>query len=148
MVISNLSEVFVCTYLEDYDLNSVGPVLKTTNSDRWVEGYTELSFVTLTIQLCRPLKIFQESWKIEKNRKWIKQMVLLLAHMSWIFIFFSRTLGPISIKLGTKQGIQVCSNEGPVLFQGETITKLNHLAYLNQSSHKKFLGEGDSSLFK
>ena len=34
-----------------------------------------------------------------------------------IFIFFSRTTGPISTKLGTKhpwvKGIQVCSNEGP-----------------------------------
>ena len=34
-----------------------------------------------------------------------------------IFIFFSRTTGPISIKLGTKyswmKGIQVCSIEGP-----------------------------------
>ena len=34
-----------------------------------------------------------------------------------IFIFFSRTAGPISTKLGTKhswvKGIQVCPNEGP-----------------------------------
>ena len=37
-----------------------------------------------------------------------------------IFIFFSRTMGLISIKLGTKypwvKGIQVCSNEGPRSF--------------------------------
>ena len=37
-----------------------------------------------------------------------------------IFISFPRTTGPISTKLGTKlpwvKGIQVCSNEGPVLF--------------------------------
>ena len=42
-------------------------------------------------------------------------------------IFFSRTTGPISTKLGIKhprvKGIQVCSNEGPALFQGEIITK-------------------------
>ena len=37
-----------------------------------------------------------------------------------IFIFFSRTTGPISTKLGTKhpwmKWIQVCSNEGPCPF--------------------------------
>ena len=44
-----------------------------------------------------------------------------------IFIFFSRTTGPISTKLGTKhpwvKGIQVCSNEGPYLLKGEIIGK-------------------------
>ena len=44
-----------------------------------------------------------------------------------LFLFFSRTTGPISTKLGTKhllvKEIQVCSNEGPCPFQGEIITK-------------------------
>ena len=44
-----------------------------------------------------------------------------------IFIFFSRTTGPISTKLGTKhprvKGIQVCSNEGPHPFpRGDNYT--------------------------
>ena len=45
---------------------------------------------------------------------------LLLSKYFYIFIFFLRTTGPISIKLGTKhpwvQGIKVCSNEGPCPF--------------------------------
>ena len=44
-----------------------------------------------------------------------------------ILNFFSRTAGPISTKLGTKypwvKGIQVCLNEGLVLFHEELITK-------------------------
>ena len=45
------------------------------------------------------------------------------------FLFSSRTNRPISTKLGTKHlwvkgpGIQVCSEKGDVLFQGEIITK-------------------------
>ena len=42
-------------------------------------------------------------------------------------IFFSRTTGPTATKLGTMpplmKGIQVCSNEGSALVQGEIITK-------------------------
>ena len=42
-------------------------------------------------------------------------------------IFSPRTTGPISTKLGTKAffvgRIQVYSNEGPTLFQGELIKK-------------------------
>ena len=45
----------------------------------------------------------------------------------WKLKIFSRTTEPISTKLGTKhpwvKGIQVYSNEGPALFQGEIITK-------------------------
>ena len=48
-------------------------------------------------------------------------------HWSHFKIFFSRTTEPISTNLGTKQpwlkGIQVCSNEGPALFQRDIITK-------------------------
>ena len=44
-----------------------------------------------------------------------------------IFIFFSRTTGPFSAKLGTKhpwvKGIQFIQMKGPILFQGEIITK-------------------------
>ena len=78
-----------------------------------------------------------------------------------IFIFFSRTTGPISIKRGTKHpwvtGIQERSNEGIRPFQGEIITKIakfknlflqNHLANFNQTWHKTSLGEEDSKLFK
>ena len=39
-----------------------------------------------------------------------------------LFVFFSRTSGPISIKLGTKhplvKGIQICLNEGPRISKG------------------------------
>ena len=78
-----------------------------------------------------------------------------------IFIFFSRTTGPISIKRGTKHpwvtGIQERSNEGIRPFQGEIITKIakfknlflqNHLANFNQTWHKTLLHEEDSKLFK
>ena len=45
-----------------------------------------------------------------------------------LFIFFFRTTGPVSTKLGTKypwvKGIHIYSNEGPRPFQGEVITKL------------------------
>jgi hypothetical protein len=44
-----------------------------------------------------------------------------VVHKKYFKIFFSRTTGPNSIKLGTNhpwvKGIQVCSNEGPGLFQ-------------------------------
>ena len=50
-----------------------------------------------------------------------------MAKIHWrnLKIFFSRTTGPISTKLGTKhpwvKGIQVCSNEGPLPFpRGDT----------------------------
>ena len=59
-------------------------------------------------------------------------------------------------------GIHVCLNKGPALFaRGDnnkivknTLTNFknlilkNHLANFNQTWHKAFLGEGDSSLFK
>ena len=54
----------------------------------------------------------------------------IIAKMHWriLKIFFSRTAGPISTNLSTKypwvKGIPVYSNEGPILFQGEIITKL------------------------
>ena len=76
-------------------------------------------------------------------------------------MFFSRTTEPISTKLGTKhpwvKGIQVCSNEGPYPFpRGDNykIAKIknlllqNHWANFNQTWHKAYLGEGDSSWFK
>ena len=44
-------------------------------------------------------------------------VVLVVVVNFHIFIFFSKTAGPISTKLGTKhpwvKGIQVCANEGP-----------------------------------
>ena len=69
-----------------------------------------------------------------------------------IFIFFSRTTGPISTKFGTKQpwemGIQVCSTEWPRPFpRGEntlsnfkTLLLQNQRANFNQSWHKASLG--------
>ena len=70
-------------------------------------------------------------------------------------IFFSRTTGPVSTKLGTKhpwpwvKGIQVCSNEGPrsllmrvnneILDALETFRKIllqNHRTNFNQTWHK------------
>ena len=83
-----------------------------------------------------------------------------------IFIFFSRTTGPISTKLGTKypwvKGIQVCSNERPRPSQrgdNRELKKINwqllknlllqnHWAYFNQFWHKVSLGEWNSCLFK
>ena len=48
-------------------------------------------------------------------------------HQRLLKIFFSRTLGPISTKVGTKHlwvmGIQSFQVKVPVLFQGEIITK-------------------------
>ena len=48
-------------------------------------------------------------------------------HWQNFIIFFSRTTGPISTKLGTKHplmmGIQVCSNKGPRLFPRGDSTK-------------------------
>ena len=47
-------------------------------------------------------------------------VVVVVVETFHIFIFFSRTTGPISTKFGTKnpwlKGIPVCSNEGPHLF--------------------------------
>ena len=81
-------------------------------------------------------------------------------------MFFFRTTGPILTKRGTKHSfvkrITICSNEGPHPFLRVNyyeITKLhcwnlinllvqNHRANFNQTWHKVFLGEGDSSLFK
>ena len=49
-------------------------------------------------------------------------------------MFISRTTGPISIKLGTKHPwgklIQVCSNEGQPLLQGEI--KIKHQKYTDK----------------
>ena len=60
-------------------------------------------------------------------------------HLRNLKIFFSRTAGPISTNLGTKhpwvKGIQVCSNEGPSLFQDEIIQKQQK--YIDEI--KKFL---------
>ena len=76
------------------------------------------------------------------------------------FFFFSRTLGPISTKLGTKypwvKGIQICTNEGPWFIQSgdnneNTFTKFenvllqNHLANFYHTWHKANLGEGNSN---
>ena len=59
--------------------------------------------------------------EINNNNKIVK------IHWQNLENFFSRTTGPISTKLGTKypwvKGIQVCSNKGPALFQGEIIMK-------------------------
>ena len=76
-------------------------------------------------------------------------------------IFFSRTTGPLSTKLGTKypwmKGIQVCSRKGPRLFpRGDNyeIAKIhwrnlkNYTSNFNQTWHKVFLSEGDSSFVK
>ena len=80
-------------------------------------------------------------------------------------IFFYRTTGLISSKLGTKhpwvKGIQVCTNKGPHPFpRGDnyeiakiTLVKLksplllNHWANFNQTWHKASLNKGDLSLF-
>ena len=74
---------------------------------------------------------------------------------------FSRTTGPILTKLGTKyrwmKGIQVCSKKGPRLLpRGDNyeIAKIhwrnlkNHTSNFNQTWHKVFLGEGDTSFVK
>ena len=81
-------------------------------------------------------------------------------------IFFSRTTGPISAKLGTKyslmKGIQICSNEGPypsqrgdnweiIILNKQLFKNLllqNHWANFNQTWLWASLGEGDSSFFK
>ena len=80
-------------------------------------------------------------------------------------ILFSRTTGLISIKLGTNhlwvKGIQVYSNEGPLLFPRVDITNIenkltilkhlflqNHFANNNWIWHKSSLGENYISLFK
>ena len=77
--------------------------------------------------------------------------------------FFSRTTGPISIKLGKKhprvKRIQICSNEWPCLFQRGDHYKTAKIHWrniknffcwtnFNQTWHKAFLGEGDSSFCK
>ena len=54
-----------------------------------------------------------------------KEFDSFLAHLSRRLIFVSRTTGPISTKLGTKhpwvEGMQVCSNEGPVAYTHLTL---------------------------
>ena len=83
-----------------------------------------------------------------------------------MFIFFSRTTGPISTKPRTKppwvKEIQVCSNEGSrpfprgdnYTYSENTLTKFenlllkNHRANFKQTWHKASLREGDLSLFK
>ena len=85
-------------------------------------------------------------------------------HWQHLKVFFSRIAGPISTKLNTEhlsvKRIQVCSNEGSHPFpRGDNyeIAKIswqifkifqNFWANFNQTWHKAFLHEGNSSLFK
>ena len=70
----------------------------------------------------------------EESRPFPKGDYYVLAKIHWWVceIIFSRTTGPVSTKLGTNlfwvKGIQICSNEGPLLlprgYNCEIITKL------------------------
>ena len=91
-----------------------------------------------------------------------------IAKLNWrnFKIFFSKTTGPISTKLGTKLswivGIQDYKNEGPShLWKGDktkswknidgnlkNLLLQNHKANFNQTYLKIFVGGWDSSLFK
>ena len=61
-------------------------------------------------------------------------------------MFFSRTTGPISTKLGTKHPwgklIQVCSNEGQPLLQGEI--KIKHQKYTDKELGPRTTGDQKS----
>ena len=66
--------------------------------------------------------------------------------------FFSRSIGPISTKLGTKQlrimGTKEFSKEGCHTFprgDNKNLLHKNHWASFNQSWHKQYLGDGNSS---
>ena len=82
-------------------------------------------------------------------------------HWQTLKILFSRIAGPISTKIGRKhswvKGIQLYFNEGPLPFSmgdNKEIAKIhrwtlkNHRANFNQTWHKAFLGDEDSSFFK
>ena len=87
-------------------------------------------------------------------------------YWKYLKIFFFRTNGPVSTKVGTKHlrvtGIQVCSNEGPRSFpRGDNSKRVKfywkyflkillqkHLDNFNKTWHKSSLCKGDSSLFK
>ena len=103
----------------------------------------------------------------EKPRPFLRgdNQEIVKIHWRNLKIFFSRTTGPISTKLGTKylwdKGIKLCSNEGPWPFpwvDNYEIAKIswrkfknllqNQRANFNQSWHNASLGEKDSSLFK
>ena len=116
--------------------------------------------------LCKPLHVYviSQSSFIFMIKICPLSVVLVTFH---IFIFLSRTTGPISNKLGTVhpwvKEIQVSSNEGPCPFlRGgnneivkihwwnffKNIPPYNHWANFSQTWHKASLGEGNSSLFK
>ena len=72
-------------------------------------------------EICYGYFLAHLSWRLNTLWKTHPSLLSLLLLLTFhIFIFFSRTTGPISNKLGTNylwvKGIQVCSNEGPCPF--------------------------------
>ena len=87
-------------YIFDFFSRTTGPILTRLGTNHpWVKG----------IQVCS--KEGDSPSPRGDNSKRVK------IHWKFLKIFFSRTNGPNSIKLGTKypwvKGIQVCSNKGP-----------------------------------
>ena len=74
--------------------------------------------------------------------------IILKIHCWLLKVFFSRTIGSLSNKLGTKHlwNTQISSNEGPSPFPqwDKCLLPQN----LNQTWHKASFGEFDSKLFK
>ena len=103
----------------------------------------------------------------DHNLSVVRRCRCRLWHCRKLFIFSSCSPEPISTKLGTKhswvKGTQFCSSEGPGLFPrggNYEIAKIHwrnfkknlslqiHWANFNQTWHKAFLGDEESSSFE